>query len=65
MNRRVDIVIQEGAPKPALTPRPEASVDTLAPVFGDPNDGRPANPFNRGPGSETGGAIPNPFGNNF
>ncbi|HEY9899258.1 MAG TPA: flagellar motor protein MotB [Pantanalinema sp.] len=64
MNRRVDIVIQEGAPKPAITPKPEASVDTLAPAFGDPNDGRPANPFNRNP-NEGGTGIPNPFGNNF
>lgn len=64
MNRRVDIVIQESAPKPAMTPRPESVPDTLAPAFGDPNGGMPQNPFNR-PNNETGGVIPNPFGNNF
>ncbi|MNX63059.1 Motility protein B [compost metagenome] len=64
MNRRVDIVIQEGAPKPALTPKPEPTADTFAPAFGDPEEGRPANPFNRNP-NEGGSGIPNPFGNSF
>lgn len=64
MNRRVDIVIQEGPPKPAMTPKPESMPDTLSPAFGDPNNGLPTNPFNR-PANETGGTIPNPFGNSF
>lgn len=64
MNRRVDIVIQEGPPKPAMTPKPDSMPDTLTPAFGTPTDGMPVNPFNR-PNNETGGTIPNPFGNSF
>lgn len=63
MNRRVDIVIQEGPPKPAMTPRPDKSVDTLTPAFSNPN-AVPTPPPNFSRGSE-GGAVPNPFGNNF
>lgn len=60
MNRRVDIVIQEGPPRPAMTPRPESS-DTLPPAFGDPNGGfGTPQPLNN-----NGGMIPNPFGNEF
>lgn len=60
MNRRVDIVVQEGPPKPAMTPRPE-SYDTLPPAFGDPGGafGTPQ------PLNNNGGTIPNPFGNDF
>lgn len=65
MNRRVDIVIQEGPPKPAMTPRPENMPDTLAPAFGTNDGGLPANPFNKPPGNDNGGTIPNPFGNSF
>jgi len=63
MNRRVDIVVQEGPPKPAMTPRPDSMPDTLAPAFGSNNDGLPNNTF-KNP-NDTGGAIPNPFGNSF
>jgi len=64
MNRRVDIVIQEGPPKPAMTPRPESMTDTLTPAFGGPSDGMPTSPF-KNPANDTGGTIPNPFGNSF
>lgn len=65
MNRRVDIVIQEGAPKPALTPAPAPTEDTLTPVFGNPEEGKPSNPFNRNSGNEGGSGIANPFGSSY
>jgi len=60
LNRRVDIVIQREAPKPALTPPPEA-FDTLTPAFGGPDRGLPSIPpgFSGGNGTNT---VPNPFG---
>jgi chemotaxis protein MotB len=63
MNRRVDIVVQEGPPKPAMTPGPNSSTDTLPPAFQDPNRvPTPPPTFNHG---NEGGAVPNPFGNSF
>lgn len=61
MNRRVDIVIQKEAPTAAMTPRPEPSVDTLPPAFGNQNVIATPPPFNR----PTGEGIANPFGNQF
>lgn len=61
MNRRVDIVIMKEAPTPAMTPRPDPSVDTLPPAFGNQNPVPTPPPFNR----PAGDGIPNPFGNTF
>lgn len=57
LNRRVDIVIQEHAPKAALTPTPTPADQLLSPVMTPPP---PAfqNPFGNG-------GMTNPFGSNF
>jgi chemotaxis protein MotB len=66
LNRRVDIVIQKEAPKPALTPPPEA-FDTLTPAFGTGASefGAPSTPpgFSGGSGTGPTNTVPNPFGN--
>lgn len=62
LNRRVDIVVQQNDPKPAITPKPESIPDTLAPTFG--NDSLSGTPGKTTPGNE-GNTVPNPFGNSF
>lgn len=57
LNRRVDIVIQDHAPKAALTPTPTPADQLLAPVM------VPAQPTFQNPFG--GGGMPNPFGGNY
>jgi chemotaxis protein MotB len=61
LNRRVDIVIQDHAPKAALTPTPTPADQLLAPVNqpgGGNGGGGFENPFG-------GGGMTNPFGTNY
>lgn len=57
LNRRVDIVILDHAPKAALTPTPTPADQLLAPVMTAPTPGF-ENPFGNG-------GMPNPFGTSY